>query len=171
MALVVLVAAGALLFDIIRVGAGYDEAAWRRTLSVELATRPVNDVWMLTGATAAALLGLWLIIVALTAGHRHLLPMASKAGGRSRFQAALKRDSAALILRDAALSVPGVTRAKIQVRHRRINALAQVRFRDPEKVRHELVDTLDEERDSLGLARPPRISVWVRRQPHDRRPW
>src|SRR5690349_9297216 len=76
---VILVAAVAALVDVIAVRAGRPAAAWRRHLADELATRPVDDVWMLTGAAVAAAVGVWLIVLALTPGQRRWLPLRSPA--------------------------------------------------------------------------------------------
>jgi hypothetical protein len=164
-AFVILVAAGAALFDVVAVRASRSAAAWRDHLADELATRPVDDVWMLTGAAVTAALGLWLIVLALTPGLRHLLPLRSPAGcPPPALRAALDRDGAAALLRDAAMRVPGVSRARIRVRRHRIKARADVRFRDPRQVRDDLAAVLREERDQLALARPPRLVVRVRQR-------
>ncbi|MEU0599903.1 DUF6286 domain-containing protein [Streptomyces sp. NPDC006393] len=160
---VILVAAVAALADVIAVRAGRPAAAWRRHLAGELATRPVDDVWMLTGAAVAAAVGVWLIVLALTPGQRRWLPLRSPADC-PRVRASLDRDGAADLLRDAAMRVPGVGSAHIRVRRHRIKARAHVRFRDPRQVKDDLTAVLDEERDRLALARPPRIVVRVRRR-------
>lgn len=73
-ALVLSAACGALLFDTVRVRTGHTASAWRKSLTHELATRPLNDPWILTGAALSAALGLWLLVIAFTPGHRRLLP-------------------------------------------------------------------------------------------------
>ncbi|MFI1769986.1 DUF6286 domain-containing protein [Streptomyces sp. NPDC020800] len=160
---VVLVAAGAALTDVVAVRAGRPAAAWRRHLADELATRPVDDVWMLTGAAVAAAVGIWLIVLALTPGLRHWLPLRSPAPG---LRASLDRDGAADLLRDTAMRVAGVSKARIRVRRHRVKARADVRFRDPHQVKDDLTTALDHERDQLALARPPRIVVRVRQRTH-----
>ncbi|MEW1776881.1 DUF6286 domain-containing protein [Streptomyces sp. NPDC086777] len=164
-AAVILVAAVATLVDVVAVRAGRPAAAWRRHLADELATRPVDDVWMLTGAAVAAAVGIWLIVLALTPGRRRWLPLRSPAGC-PRVRAFVDRDGAAVLLRDAAMRVPGVGAAHVLVGRHRIKARADVRFRDPRQVRDDLTAVLDEERDRLTLARPPRIAVRVRRRIH-----
>ncbi|MFD3588005.1 DUF6286 domain-containing protein [Streptomyces sp. NPDC058683] len=157
----VLVAAGAALVDVVAVRAGRPAAAWRRHLAAELATRPVDDVWMLTGAAVAAAVGVWLIVLALTPGLRHWLPLRSPAPG---LRAALDRDGAADLIRDAAMRVPGVRKARVRVRRHRVKARADVRFREPRQVKDDLTAVLGDECDQLALARPPRIVVRVRRR-------
>ncbi|WP_433455496.1 DUF6286 domain-containing protein [Streptomyces sp. CA-142005] len=160
---VILVAAVAALVDVIAVRAGRPAAAWRRHLADELAARSVDDVWLLMGAAVAAAAGVWLIVLALTPGLRHWLPQRCPTDC-PRLRASLDRDGAADLLRDAALRVPGVGAARIRVRRHRIKARADVRFRDPRQVKEDLTAVLDEERDRLALARPPRIVVRVRQR-------
>lgn len=159
-ACVIFVTAGAALVDVVAVRAGRRAAAWRQELAAALATRPVDDTWMLTGAAVAAVIGLWLLVVALTPGLRHLLPMRSPAKQRAQ----LDRDGAAVLLRDAALRVPGVRTARIRVRRHRILARTDVHFRDPRQVKADLTAVLDDERDRLALSHPPRIVVRVRQR-------
>ncbi|MFF3420192.1 DUF6286 domain-containing protein [Streptomyces sp. NPDC002698] len=121
----------------------------------------MDDVWMLTGASVAAATGVWLMVLALTPGLRHWLPLRSPTPG---LRACLDRDSAAVLLRDAAMRVPGVAKARIRVRRHRVKARADVRFRDSRQVKDDLIAVLREERDRLALARPPRIVVRVRRR-------
>jgi hypothetical protein len=160
-ALVILVACAFMLFDVVRVRTGHTAAAWRKTLAHELATRPIDDTWVVTGAAISAALGLWLIILALTPGRRHLLPMVAPDSPEAP-QATLDRDGAALLLRNAALRVPGVSHADVRVRRRRIKVRAQVSFRDMEIVRPELSAALAIQREALALARVPRLTVRVR---------
>ncbi|MEV8100712.1 DUF6286 domain-containing protein, partial [Kitasatospora sp. NPDC085879] len=100
---------------------------------------------------------------ALTPGRRHLLPMAAPDDPDAP-QAALDRDGAARLLRDAALRVPGVSHADVRVRRRRINARAQVSFRDLETVHTEVTEALTAQLDALALARVPRLTVRARRR-------
>ncbi|GAA2731116.1 DUF6286 domain-containing protein [Streptomyces nogalater] len=162
-AAVILVAAVAALADVIAVRAGRPAAAWRRHLADALATRPVDDVWMLTGAAVAAAVGVWLIVLALTPGLRRWLPLRRPADC-PRLKASLDRDGAATLLRDAATRVPGVGAARIRVRRHRVKARADVRFRDPRQVKEDLTAALGEECDRLALARAPRIAVRVRQR-------
>ncbi|MFE4370377.1 DUF6286 domain-containing protein [Streptomyces sp. NPDC056835] len=160
----ILLAAGALLFEAVWVRTGHPATAWWTRLADELATRPVDDVWILTGAVVAAALGLWLIVLALTPGLRRQLPLRVPSDRHGRMRAVLDRKSAGLLLRDAAMRVPGVSAARVRVRRRKITVRADIRFRDTADVKDELTDTIRrEEREQLALARPPRSTVRVRR--------
>ncbi|POX51109.1 hypothetical protein C3488_12655 [Streptomyces sp. Ru72] len=164
-ALVLAAATGTALVDAVAVRAGHHATVWRSTLAHELASRPVDDVWMLTGAAVAAALGLALVVLALAPGLRHALPLRPPANCPPRqLWATLDRDGAAVLLRDAAMRVPGVSRARVRVRRHRITALADVRFRDPHQVHDDLVALLREERDRLALVPSPRLAVRVRQR-------
>ncbi|MCT2593770.1 DUF6286 domain-containing protein [Streptomyces sp. N2-109] len=159
-ALVLLAGLGLLLFDLVSVRLDRPGMAWRRTLVDESATRPLDDVWVLVGAGAAVLLGLWLIVLAVTPGLRGLLAMRRDV---PRVRAGLERTAAALVLRDRAMRVAGVQSVRVAVGRRRIRARAQAHFRDLDEVRGDLDTALDDGIRQLGLARQPGLSVHVRR--------
>ncbi|WP_221510252.1 DUF6286 domain-containing protein [Streptomyces sp. 3211] len=158
-ALIIAVAAGILLFDVIRVRAGQAAAGWRLRLADELAARPLDDPALLIGAAVIAVIGLWLIVLALTPGLRRQLPLETP---DAEMRAVLDREAAELKLRDAAMRVPGVSTAKVRFFRHRIEARADVRFRAPVDVKADLLVALQEALDRLGLARPPSLDVRVR---------
>ncbi|MGW9590079.1 DUF6286 domain-containing protein [Streptomyces chartreusis] len=158
-------AVGLLLYDVVSVRAGRSAMRWRRRLAEELATRPLDDIWMIVGAAVAMALGLWLFLLAVTPGLRRLLPMRQPTGvpGAEEVRAALDRRAAALVLRDRAMRVPGVQSAQVAVGRRKVKARARAHFRDLEEVRTDLDATLSEAVTSLRLARQPTLTVHVRR--------
>ncbi|MET7437126.1 DUF6286 domain-containing protein [Streptomyces sp. NPDC004082] len=158
-------AVGFLLYDVVAVRAGRNAMRWRRRLAEELATRPLDDVWMIVGAAVAMALGLWLFLLAVTPGLRRLLPMRRPTGipGTEDVRAGLDRRAAALVLRDRAVRVPGVQSAQVDVGRRKVKARARAHFRDLEEVRADLDAELGEAVASLGLARQPTLAVRVRR--------
>lgn len=160
-ALVTLCAAGVLLYDVIAVRAGHRAGAWRIRLAHELATRPVNDPWLLIAAAVAVILGLWLLILALTPGLRRLLPLRAP-DGCADMGAWLDRRGAALVLRDAAMRVPGVSGARVRVGRHRVTTRADVRFRDPATVRDELTQALQDQCRQLAVAHTPRLAIRLR---------
>ncbi|GAA3378687.1 DUF6286 domain-containing protein [Streptomyces sannanensis] len=166
-AIVALLAAagtGLLLYDVVAVRAGRSAMSWRRSLADELATRPLDNGWMIGGAVLAMAVGLWLLFLAVTPGLRRLLPMQPPADARGAdIRAGLDRSAAALVLRDRAMEVPGVQSARIGVGRRKVRARVQSHFRDLEEVRGDLEETLANAVLQLGLARPPALSVDVRR--------
>ncbi|MFE7835967.1 DUF6286 domain-containing protein [Streptomyces sp. NPDC057474] len=158
-------ATGLLLYDVVSVRAGRSAMRWRRRLAEELATRPLDDTWMIVGAAGAMALGLWLFLLAVTPGLRRLLPMRQPTGapGTEEVRAGLDRRAAALVLRDRAMQVPGVQSARVAVGRRKVKVRARAHFRDLEEVRADLDATLGEAVRFLGLARRPTLTVRVRR--------
>ncbi|MFI5824693.1 DUF6286 domain-containing protein [Streptomyces rishiriensis] len=159
-AVLLLVVAGAFLYDVAAVRAHRPAMAWRRALARQLAERPLDDVWVLVGAGVAAALGLWLIALAVTPGLRHVLPMSRP---HPDVRAGLHRDAAALVLRDRAMEIAGVQSARVRVRRRRADVRAVCHFRDLDDVHADLDTVLTDAIRGLGLARPPGLSVHVRR--------
>ncbi|NBM14797.1 DUF6286 domain-containing protein [Streptomyces sp. GC420] len=159
-AAVVLAGAGLLLYDIVSVRAGRSATRLRRSLTDELATRPLDDVWVLAGASVATALGIWLLVLAVTPGLRGLLPMRRN---RSDVRAALARAAAELMLRDRAMEVPGVRSVRVVVGRRKVKVRALSHFRDPDDVHADLDAVFADALPDLGLAREPGLSVRVRR--------
>ncbi|MDX3130797.1 DUF6286 domain-containing protein [Streptomyces europaeiscabiei] len=158
-------ATGLLLYDVISVRAGRNAMRWRRRLAEELATRPLDDTWMIVGAAVTMALGLWLFLLAVTPGLRRLLPMRRPTGipRTEKVRAGLDRRAAALVLRDRAVGVSGVRSAQVAVGRRKVKARARAHFRDLEEVHADLDASLGEALTSLGLARQPKLTVQVRR--------
>ncbi|MQS07136.1 DUF6286 domain-containing protein [Streptomyces alkaliphilus] len=158
-ALVLLAICGALLYDVVAVRSGRSAAEWRVRLADELATRPVDDPVILTGAAVAVLLGLWLLLLALTPGLRGLLPLR---GEDPDLRVGIERSAVAHVVRDRAVRVAGVRSARVSVGRRRVRVTAETHFRDPEEVRAELRSALEESLDEIAFARPPALALRVR---------
>ncbi|MCS0603193.1 DUF6286 domain-containing protein [Streptomyces sp. LP11] len=159
-AVLVLAGTGLLLYDIAAVRAGRPAMYWRRALAHQLAVRHLDDPWVLAGAGVVAALGLWLIVLALTPGLRALLPMLRP---HHDVRAALRRDAAALLLRDRAMDVSGVRAARVRMRRRKADVRAVAHFRDLDEVRADLDTTLTDALRGLGLSRPPALALRVAR--------
>ncbi|MFF5387642.1 DUF6286 domain-containing protein [Streptomyces sp. NPDC013012] len=162
LAAVVLGGAGLLLYDVAAVRADHSAMAWRKEAADGLATRPLDSTWVMAGASLAALLGLWLLFLALTPGLRSVLPMRRD---HPDVRAGLDRKAAALILRDRAMEVSGVQSAKVRVRRSRAVVRAVSHFRDLDEVRADLERAVATGVDELALARPPAPKVRVARPP------
>ncbi|MFE7479680.1 DUF6286 domain-containing protein [Streptomyces sp. NPDC057552] len=160
LALVLLGAAGLLLYDIAAVRTGQSAMQWRRSLADGLAERRLDDVWVLVGAGVAAAIGLWLLLLALTPGLRDLLPMRRDRAG---VRAGLDRTAAALVLRDRAVEVPGVQSVRVRMGRNRAKVRAVSHFRQLDDVRNDLDTVLATAVRELGLAKPPGLSVQVHR--------
>ncbi len=159
-ALLALGGTGLLLYDVAAVRAGRHAMAWRTRLAHELATRPLDDTWVIAGAAVAAALGLWLLVLALSPGLRQVLPLRP---GPGRVRAGLDRDAAALVLRDRALEVPGVRSARVAVTRRRAKVRVDSHFRELDDVREDLDAVLGDANHGMGLERRLRLSLAVRR--------
>ncbi|WP_338675756.1 DUF6286 domain-containing protein [Streptomyces sp. SCSIO 30461] len=157
-------ASGLVLYDIAAVRTERPGVAWRRTLATELEQRPLDDIWVLAGASVAVALGLSLIVLAVTPGLRGLLPM-RRLEDDTGLSAGLDRDAAALALRDRAMEVPGVQSVRVRMRRSRVRLRAVSHFRELDEVRSDLDSVLDAGIRELGLAHPPALSVRVRRAP------
>ncbi|MEV4558880.1 DUF6286 domain-containing protein [Kitasatospora sp. NPDC049285] len=72
---VVVVAAGALLYDVIAVRAGGHARPWRQDLADQLATRHLDDPWVLGFAAGAVTLGVLLLWLAFARGLRGWLAL------------------------------------------------------------------------------------------------
>ncbi|MBJ6646827.1 DUF6286 domain-containing protein [Streptomyces sp. BSE7-9] len=160
LALVVLVIAGAFLYDIAAVRAHRPGMSWRHDLARQLDERQLDDVWVLTGAAVVAALGLWLLVLALTPGLRSVLTMRRV---HPDVRAGLDRDAAATVLRDRALEVAGVQTVRVAVKRRRTDVRAVSHFRDLDDVREDLTAVLEGAIRGLGLARPSPLTLHVRR--------
>ncbi|MEU2425763.1 DUF6286 domain-containing protein [Streptomyces sp. NPDC007851] len=159
-ALLTLVVAGAFLYDIAAVRARRPATHWRRELARQLAERQLDDPWVLVGAGVAAALGLWLLVLAVTPGLRDVLPMRRT---HPDVRAGLRRDAAALALRDRAMEISGVRRVRVRLRRSRAHVLAVSHFRELDEVRADLEAALADTIRALGLAHEPRLSLLVLR--------
>ncbi|MFC8199477.1 DUF6286 domain-containing protein [Streptomyces sp. NPDC060006] len=160
LALLVLAAAGLLLYDVAAVRADQPAMHWRRSLADELAERPLDDTWTLVGAGVATVVGLWLIVLAVTPGLRGVLPMRR---AHIDVRAGLHRDAAAMVLRDRAMEVSGVQSVKVRMGRTKVDVRAVSHFRELDDVRADLDATLTDGVGRLGLARRPALSVRVAR--------
>ncbi|MGW0792194.1 DUF6286 domain-containing protein [Streptomyces sp. NPDC002911] len=159
-ALIVLGGAGLLLYDIAAVRADRPAMQWRRSVADDLASRHLDDVWVLAGSALAAALGLWLLLLALTPGLRTLLPMSRRHVG---VRAGLDRNAAGLVLRDRAVKVAGVQSVRVKMSRRKATVRAVSHFRELDDVRADLDTALGTAVSELSLVRPPGLSVHVRR--------
>ncbi|MFF5786524.1 DUF6286 domain-containing protein [Streptomyces sp. NPDC012693] len=161
-AALVLAGAGLLLYDVASVRADRTAMAWRRELADGLATRPLDDTFVIGGAVLAVLLGLWLLVLAVTPGLRQILPMRR---AHADIRAGLDREAAGLALRDRAMEVSGVQSAKVRVGRSKVAVKAVSHFRALDEVRADLETALATGVDELALAHPPALNVRVARPP------
>ncbi|WP_167532656.1 DUF6286 domain-containing Asp23/Gls24 family envelope stress response protein [Streptomyces alboniger] len=161
---------GLLLYDVVSVHAGdRSPARWRAHLMDWLVTHgPDRGAW--PGAAMAAavfLLGVALLVLAVTPGRRRLLPMARPDAG---VRAVLDRRAVASLLRDAVAETPGVTRVRVGVGRRRARVRAGLGFGPPGPARRAVAEAAEETLAACGLAKSLRLSVRVRTEPAWRAP-
>ncbi|WP_030781577.1 DUF6286 domain-containing Asp23/Gls24 family envelope stress response protein [Streptomyces sp. NRRL S-920] len=161
---------GLLLYDVVSVhAADRSPARWRAHLMDWLVTRgPDRGAW--PGAAMAAalfLLGVVLLVLAVTPGRRRLLPMARP---DADVRAVLDRRAVAFLLRDAVAETPGVTRVRVGVGRRRARVRAGLGFGPPGPARRAVAEAAEEALAACDLAKPLRLSVRVRTEPAWRAP-
>ncbi|MEV6972676.1 DUF6286 domain-containing protein [Kitasatospora sp. NPDC093806] len=149
-ATVLLVAAGALLYDVIAVRTGHPARRWRAEIADQLATRHLDDLAVLLGAGAATLVGGWLLALAFAPGLRRWLPLRP----HGATAAVIDRSGVAALLADRAAALPGVDHLKVRINRRRVR-IAFTGAAEPATVQRQL----REELAALALARPPRLDV------------
>ncbi|MFI0831729.1 DUF6286 domain-containing Asp23/Gls24 family envelope stress response protein [Streptomyces sp. NPDC021140] len=172
-ALVALAASGAcalLLYDVLSVHLADRRPAGPRTDAVDwLATHGPGDTGVVAGGAVAAVLGAWLLCLALTPGRRGVLPMAP-VPGRQGQRAVLDRTAAAELVRDAASAVPGVAHVRVRCGRRRVRLRARLAFGDRPTARTALRTTTDATLTTLGLPRRLEPRITLRPTPHWRPP-
>ena len=159
-ALILTGAGGALLYEEVYIHTGHTAHRWRTWITDALAEHSLNNHWVITGSAVACVLGLWLLLLALTPGRRSVLPMTG--AGTSGVRAVLERRAAVALLHRATLEVNGVKGARVKVGRRRALIRAVVGFGAHEQAAEELTQHLSAERDRMGLVRPPTVKVKVR---------
>lgn len=160
LAAVVLGGTGLLLYDVAAVRADHSAMAWRRELAHGLATRPLDSTAVVVGAAVAVLLGVWLLVLAVTPGLRAVLPMRRE---HTDVRAGLDREAAALTLRDRVMEVSGVQSVRVRVGRAKVAVRAVSHFRPLDEVRADVETALATGVEELGLARPPAPTVRVAR--------
>ena len=152
-----------LIYKVVAAGRDHPTGWVGAAFAQGFADRPLDDAWVIAVAAACVALGLWMIMAALMPGGRRTLPMRPLRQDPV-LRAGLGRAAAAAVLRDAALSVGGVTAVRVRVR-RRIAVRAATGFGDPQQIETELARVLNQARDGLCLAHPPTAAAHTRRRP------
>ncbi|MFJ5233720.1 DUF6286 domain-containing protein [Kitasatospora sp. NPDC088391] len=156
---VALVAAGTLLYDVIAVRAGGQARPWRQDLARELATRHLDDPWVLGCAGGAAALGLVLLWLALAHGRHGWLPLEPEGS-------AIHRDAIGALIADRARRRADVHSWQVRAGRRRVR-VTLTGTADPAGAERDLRAELAR----VPLAVPYRLDVrsQVRKERHHRR--
>ncbi|MFD8395514.1 DUF6286 domain-containing protein [Streptomyces sp. NPDC059680] len=113
-------------------------------------------------AAVTILLGLGLILLAVTPGRRRSLPMRSADRG---MHAALNRAAAEALVRDAVSDVSGISHVRVRVGRRKARIRAVVRFGDSDTAHEAVMAAAHEALAACGLRRTFRLRVRVRIAP------
>ncbi|MFF3015017.1 DUF6286 domain-containing protein [Streptomyces sp. NPDC057939] len=177
-ALAVIGVAGLFLYDLVSVRAHRPGMRWRPELARWLEQHSPADTEVLVGGAIMVVLGALLLLFAVAPGLRGLLVMRTDTdpgragadadaevdeGAGSGLRAGLGRKAAAMVLRDRAMEVAGVRSVRVKVSRSRVGVRATSHFRELDDVRADLDEVLAVGIEELGLARPPRPRVRVRR--------
>ncbi|MEU8132599.1 DUF6286 domain-containing protein [Streptodolium elevatio] len=119
-------------------------------------THEWTEKWVWVGGVVAAVVGLWLLLLAWTPGRRHLLPLEPVGPDITAY---MTRGTASNLLRHTALMSTGVLDARVRVTRRKAVMRVDYHFRDPDELHDELETALRERADALLLARVPRVDV------------
>ncbi|WP_209313145.1 DUF6286 domain-containing protein [Streptomyces lonarensis] len=158
--MLLLAALGPLLYDVAAVRADRPAAAWRTELADQLAARSLDDPWVVAIAVALVVVGLALIVAALTPGLRGVLPMRRT---DARVRPGIERNAAAQVVRDRAMDVAGVMSVRVRVGRSRVRVAARAHFRDLDEVRADLDGAMRHALAELDLAHRPALTVQVSR--------
>ncbi|WP_405550635.1 DUF6286 domain-containing Asp23/Gls24 family envelope stress response protein [Streptomyces sp. NBC_01171] len=153
---------GALATDLILVHTGHRPAALWRTGALHWLYVHGPGEPLTAAALGCVLLGVWLIVLAVTPGRRGLLTAHSPAPAT---RVALDRGAVAALLRDTAAGTEGVDAVAVRVRRRRATVRAALVFGDRAAVRDQITDAARRALAECGLRRPLRLRVAVRPLP------
>ncbi|MER8030258.1 DUF6286 domain-containing protein [Streptomyces bauhiniae] len=154
---------GALATDLILVHTGHRPAAlWRTGALHWLYVHGPGEPPVTAAALGCALLGVWLIVLAVTPGRRGLLTAHSPAPA---IRVAVDRGAVAALLRDTAAGTEGVDTVAVRVRRRRATVRAALAFGDRAAAREQITHAARRALAECGLRRPLRLRVAVRPLP------
>lgn len=129
---------------------------WSRDVLEHAETHVWRDDAVVVGGLVAALVGLWLLVLALTPGRRGLLRLRSPGGAITAY---MTKRTAASFLRHTALASSGVLDARVRMGRRKAVLRVDYHFRDPDELHDELTESLEQRAKALTLARVPRVDL------------
>ncbi|MFJ8487465.1 DUF6286 domain-containing Asp23/Gls24 family envelope stress response protein [Streptomyces sp. NPDC094038] len=154
---------GALAFDMLQVHTAHRAAAPWRVGAVDLLSGhgPGDPAVVAVGAPTA-LLGVWLILLAVTPGRRHQSTVRVPA---ARVEAAVDRSAVQLLVRHAVADVAGIGAVRVRVRRRRVTVRAGLCFGDRAKTRDAVTSAARAALTACNLRRVPRLRATVVPEP------
>ncbi|WP_327402563.1 alkaline shock response membrane anchor protein AmaP [Streptomyces sp. NBC_01288] len=156
-------ACGALALDLVQVHTAHRAAAaWRVSAVHWLSGHGPGDPAVVIAGGLTALLGVWMIVLALTPGLRHRSTVRTEA---ERVDAAVDRSAIGSLVRDTAGDVPGITAVRVRVGRRRITVWASLAFGDRAEAHTAVTAAAHAAVSSCRLRRAPRVRVTVTPEP------
>ena len=154
---------GALAVDLIEVHLAHRAAAaWRVSAVHWLSGHGPGDSPVVIAGGLTALLGVWMIVLAVTPGLRHRSTVHAEA---ERVDAAVDRSAVESLVRDAVADVAGVGAVRVRVRRRRIAVRAGLAFGDRAETSAAVTAAAHAAVTSCRLRHEPRIRVTVTPDP------
>lgn len=154
---------GALAVDLVEVHMAHRAAAaWRVSAMHWLSGHGPGDPAVVIAGGLTALLGVWMIVLAVTPGLRHRSTVRTEA---ARVDAAVDRSAIGSLVRDTAGDVPGITAVRVRVRRRRITVRARLAFGDRAEASAAVTAAAHAAVSSCRLRRAPRVRVTVTPEP------
>lgn len=123
------------------------------------ATLTVSSPSVLAGACVLGVLGLLLLIAALTPGSATVLPLQP---GPTQLVSGVTRGSLTTALAVAAGDVDGVDKARVRAGARRVHATVRTPLREPGPLREQVHAAISTRLTDIAPTRSPRIRVRVR---------
>ncbi|WP_338692653.1 DUF6286 domain-containing protein [Streptomyces sp. Q6] len=146
--------------DVLRVhAAGEPPAEWRPAAVRWLAGHGPGDPAVTLAGAVAALIGVWLLILALTPGRRRRLTLRTAGDG---WCAAIDRSAVAALIRDVVADVPGTQDVKARCGRRTVTVRGEVAFGDCASARYQALRAATGLLAACDLRRPPRLRLALR---------
>ncbi|MDF4254400.1 DUF6286 domain-containing Asp23/Gls24 family envelope stress response protein [Streptomyces sp. WMMB303] len=149
--------------DVVRVHVAHRPAAAWRTRTVEwLSVHGPGEVPVVVGSAVVAVLGLWMLVLALTPGRRHRFTLAAATPVRN---VAVDRSTVAALLRDTVGDVEGVAAVRVRVGRHRATVRAALAFGDRGQAHEQAASAAHAVLADCLLRRTPRLRVRLTPEP------
>ncbi|NEB05074.1 DUF6286 domain-containing protein [Streptomyces sp. SID13726] len=157
------VGCGALVLDLARVHfADRTPGVWRTWAVHWLSGHGPGDPAVVAAGGLTALAGLWMVVLALTPGHRRQYTVR---GPGPRIDTVVERSTVAVLIRDAVTGVDGVTGVRTRVRGRRVAVRAALAFGDRAAAHTAVTAAARDALAACRLRRDLRLRVTVTPEP------
>lgn len=153
----------ALVLDLVRVHLlGRTPGVWRTWAVHWLSGHGPGDPAVVAAGGLTALAGLWMVLLALTPGHRRRYTVRGEA---PRIATVVGRSTVAVLVRDAVTDVDGVTAVRARVRGRRVTLRAALAFGDRTAAHAAVTAAARDALAACRLRRDLRLRVTVTPEP------